>query len=392
MTKIIKYKNPDISQYEYTQMTADKALGTTVLIVQNTTGFVTDNFIVIEQVGNEYAEMQQIDSIDTISQMTLKSGIQHSHGQITPVRLTLFNQMRLYRSTDNVTYSLIDTQDINWQDKFNQATFIDATGNDNYYYKVEYYNSVTTLSVMSSAIKTPTQIGYLTVEDFKKETGIKGDDDTIAHALKFGSQEIIRKLFTGRQYKTTEINNQFYLPTGLSGSGDGSTCFPSGLEFADSNTDGLINKDDFLVYEEDNTGVRTYITSEITNVDVDRHLIEFSIQHPVPNKTLVFEYQLTYRKIADLDEALRRLNMLYAVNYVFRNIPFKRLQRGCGGWTINGVSVDFQNSMISDVIKSNETEILHIISMIGRVYTRFTQLRQPTVFGSQWIKSTLNWR
>ncbi len=379
MTKIIKYPNPDVSQLEVSYLTEDKNAGETTLTVQNTTGFSPDDYIIIEQVGNEYAEMHQIDSIADISTLVLKTPIQHSHGKLTKIIKTLFNQVRLYRSADGTNYTLIQTKEINWQDKYNQVVFVDTTGSDEYWYKVEYFNSTNSLSIFSSPIKTPTKIGYLTVEEFKRETGIKGDDDTIAHALKYGSQEIFRKLFTGRQWKTATPNTEFELPVEV-------------LEFADANLDGIIDRDDFLVWEEDVDGVRTYVTSDIASIDVDRHIITFNNPHPAPNKTLVFEYQLTYRKLVELDEALRRLNMLFAVNYLFRNIPFKRLQRGIGSWSINGVSVNFESSMLTDVIKSNSEEINHIIGMIGRIYSKKTAIRKPTPVGLSYIKSTLNFK
>lgn len=378
MTKIIQYPNPDISKQEITYLAANVALAGTILTVQNTADYLVNDFIVIEQVGNEYAEMRQIATIPSASSMTVPA-VSFAHGILAPIRKTPFNQMRLYRSVDGSVYSMIETKTIDWQDKFNQAIFIDATGNDNYWYKVEYYNSVSTLSIMSSPIKTPTQIGYLTVEDFKRETGISADNDSCAHALRYGAQEIYRKLYTGRQFKTTAQNTQQQIAV-------------EGLEFADQNLDGVIDKNDFVTYEEDQTGVRTYVTSDITSVDVDRHLLTFGTARPTSGKTLVVEFHLTCRKLTELDEKLRRLNMLWAANYIFRNIPIKRLQKGIGGWTINGVSIDFQMGMIQDLIKSNDQAIKDLVADISRVYLRTTQIRRPTQTDQlSWIKSTLRW-
>jgi len=386
MTKIITYPNPDISKQEVTYLSQDEAAGVTTLNVENTADFASNDYIVVEQVGNELCEMKQIDTIVSATSMSTLSITAFPHGTGIEIRKTLFNQARLYRSADNVTYNMIQTQDIDWQDKYGLINFIDPTGSDDYWYKVEYYNSTTTDSYMSSPIKTPTQFGYMTVEEFMNETGIKGDPNTIAHALNYGAEAIYRKLYTGRQYEAAVTpGTEFSIPTDSTGE------FGSGLEFADANLDGKIDKDDFLAYEEDTDGVRTYVTSDIASVDVDRHLVTFNSPHPAANKKLIFEYQLTYRKLTELSEALRRLNMLYAVNYIFRSIPFKRLQRGIGGWTINGVSVDFQMGMLMDVVKQNEKEILDIISMMGRIYTRKTQLRYPSGKPLSWIKSTLNW-
>jgi hypothetical protein len=383
MSKIITYPNPDISKNEQTTLSADVSAGATTLGVINTADFSANDYVVIEQVGNELCEMRQINAIVSVSSMSLLISTSFAHGKLCLVKKTFYDKARLYRSTDNITYSLIATQDIDWQDKYNLITFIDATGSDDYWYKVEYFNTTSLLSWMSSPIKTQTKTGSLTVEEFKNETGIKGDDNFIAQALLYGAQMISRRLYTYRQLKSTTQDTKFLIDNEAHG------CI--GLTFADNNLDGIVDKNDFVIYEEDTSGVRTYVTSDVLSVDVDRLMITFNSTHPSSDKTLVFEFYFTFRKTTDLTALTRRLNILYAVNYIYGNLPFKRLQRGIGGWTINGVSVDFQLGMLKDVTKNNMEEINRILNDLMRFYVRTTQFRKPVSKPASWIKSTLHW-
>jgi hypothetical protein len=240
-------------------------------------------------------------------------------------------------------------------------------------------------------MQTASPTGFLTVEEFKNITGIKGDDNYIAEALKFGVQTLARKLYVSRTDSSTVQDTIFWLldsqpTTQQVGYGP---CH--GLEFADGNLDGAVDKKDIVAYEVDSNGVRTYVSSDINNLDVDRHVITFNSVHPASGKSLIFEFYATYRKLSEQNELFKRLNLLYAANYVFRNVPLRRLQRGIGGWTINGVNVDFQMGLMKDTIKQNEEEIIQIIRDIQRIYIRGTTIHQPTTKPMSYIKSTLHW-
>jgi len=379
MSKIITYQNPDISKEETTTLSSAISPTDTTLNVVSSADFNVNDYIVIDVVGSDICELRQIATIPNSTTITITEGVNFTHGVMTKITKSLFNQMRLYRSADNITYTLIDTKPIDYQDPYNRVEFIDNMGNDNYYYKVEYWNSTTSIGVMSSPIKTLTQIGYINIEDFKKETGIKiVEDDIISHAIKFGAQQIIRKIYSKRSYQTTLKGTRFEIPV-------------HDLEFADSDLDDQITKHDFLIYERSPDGIRTYVNNDVNDIDVDRHIIFFNNEHPTKDNTLVFEFYLTYRKLNELDEILRRLNLLYAVNYIFRNIPFKRLQRGIGSWTINGVSVSFESGMMNDIVKQNEEEIKNLINSLTKLSTRFTAVRKQQPIPISFIKSTLNW-
>jgi len=373
--KVIKYPNPNLADLEVTQLASDHAALVTTLTVINTTEFAVNDYIIIESVGNERCEMRQVLTIPTISTMTV-AATSFAHGKLAPVRKSLFNKIRLYRSADNITYALIDTRDVDWQDMHNQAVFVDPTGSDSYWYKVEYYNTTSTLSQFSSPIKVPTIYGYLTVEQFKNLTKIEGEDEFIAQALDCGAKQIRIKLYAPGKFVTTargltqEINTE-------------------NLEFADANLDGKINKEDFVVYEQAPDGTRTYVSSDITGIDIDRRILTFGSEHPTGSKSLAVEYFGTQRQLEDYAAIVERLNTLYAVNYIFQNIPFRRMQRGISNWSINSVTVTLDLTGLKGIVDANKKEINALIQNWQCVFTRGTTGRAPTIKRYTFIKSTL---
>lgn len=368
MTKIINYENPDVSENEITYLAVNIISGSATITVENTADFEVDDYVIIESVGNEQAEMLQIQSITSSDTIVFTTNVIFNHSIQAPIRKTYFNQARLYRSTDNITYTLIETKEIDWQDKYNKTNFVDNSGSDDYYYKVEYYNSTNLNSEISDPIKTITQAGFISINEFKQLTGIKASNEILSIDIRYGAETIARKLYTPRCYETGGTGTQFELPVGT-------------LEFADTNYDLQITKDDFIAYEKDQDNVRTYITSDISSIDINRHLVTFNSSYPSANKSLVIEYLLTYRKLSEIEQSLKMLNALYAANNFFRNIPLRRMQRGIGGWNINGVSMDFQGGEIRQIIDDNNKEIIRLIMSIERLYTRKTRIGSlPSTF------------
>lgn len=364
MTKIIDFQNPDITKTEITYLSASINAGLGVLTVQSTADFSVNDIVVIEDVGNEKCEMQKILNVASISQLTLDNNVVFNHEIITPIRKSYYNQMRLYRSTDNVTYTLIDTKNIDWQDKYNKTTFVDNTGSDAYWYKVEYYNSYNLNSKMSDPIKTITQPGFITVDEFRDMTGIKGTDEALAKIIRTGAEALARRLYTFRIYQSTQVNTQHFLDVGV-------------LELADTNFNLQIDKEDLLAYEADADGVRTYVTANITSVDKDRHLVLFNSVYPTNGKTLYIEYHLTFRKISEMQETWKRLNALYSANYFLKTVPITKMQRGIGSWTLNGVTINFDGGELRNVTAENEKEIANLINLLMRFYSRPTRIGRP---------------
>lgn len=380
MRKII-FKNPDLSKNETTELTASITAGTTTLSVVNSFEFADNDFILIEKVGNEKAEIKQISSVTDETTIVLSSATDFDHDQDIQITKLDFNQMKLNKSTDGSSFSLIQTQDIDYQDENNVTIFIDGVGTNTDYYRVDYYNSHTTNEYQNDVIKPLTLLGYISYDDFLEETGLKSlTRNIVEHAIRHGAQEIGRRLYAPRKQRSDVQDTEQQLPSEV-----------GELQIADRFLDGAVTKDDITAYEEDTDGVRTDISSDITTLDRDRFLITFGTARPTNGKILYMEYAVAPRKLEDMDEALREINKLYAVNFLFTNIPFRKLQRGISSYVLNGVSISFDRDTMNQIIEQNQKRIRTTLDRLHRVYLKPLTLRRPK-FDLFEFRSTLRFR
>jgi hypothetical protein len=121
-------------------------------------------------------------------------------------------------------------------------------------------------------------------------------------------------------------------------------------------------------------------------------MLEFGTARPTGHKTLIVEFMLTYRYFDEIREDLRELNKLYAVNYAFTHVPYDQLQFGISRWSLNGVSVEFNQDVVQSVMEMNRKRILEIHKQVERLYTESTAIRAPRRRDLGYFKSTIAFR
>jgi len=148
----ITIANPDLSTTQRTKLTASIAKTGTALAVQNSTGFVADDYVVVGNMGNETTELRKVASAANINLITVDALVM-DHPVNTLVSKIDYNQIKVYSSaTQSGTYSLLATIDIT-VDNPAGTRYDDAAGTSSTWYKVKYFNSTTSaLSDFSSAV------------------------------------------------------------------------------------------------------------------------------------------------------------------------------------------------------------------------------------------------
>lgn len=390
MVKRIDFENPDLIDNETTRLTAAIAAAATSLSVENTEKYATDDWIIIGEAGQEQTEIARIATVTPSGTITITAGVAFAHAKLAKITKIYFDQMILQSSVDKVSYGTEDTQAITYSHPNQITTLIDADGTDDLFYRVKYVNTITSVEVINDVLSYVTEIGYITSQDLKRETGLQVSNELIERGIIYGANEIRRSLYTIKIYTTSSPNTRHFLiaqprgPTNVVGNVQFTI-----LEFADGNLDNQIDENDFNAYQEDTNGDRTSVTSDITNVDVNRHLIDFGTARPTGGETLVVEYYLTYRKFTEMVEELREMNKLHAVNYLFTHIPFDQLQMGISSWSLNGVTITFDSNAVAQTIESNKKRILEIKKMLARMYIRSTTIQIPRRPDLGYFKSTL---
>ncbi|MFA5174722.1 MAG: hypothetical protein WC438_06070 [Candidatus Pacearchaeota archaeon] len=133
---------------EKTSLSADEAASQTVLSVLNTSGFLAKDYIVIEEIGCEIAELLQIFSVEaSANTITLSTGLNRAHTKDTTITKIRYNKRKFYRcATETGTYTHLSAEGspvLIQVDQPEGTEFEDTTGTTTSWYKATYFNSET---------------------------------------------------------------------------------------------------------------------------------------------------------------------------------------------------------------------------------------------------------
>lgn len=147
---VITISHPDLSQSSFTNLKTGVAKDATQFFVQNVSGFAANDFVVIGVPGAERTEIRRISSIVGAETVNITAPLSFAHSADEPITLIKFDQIRIYRATSELgTYSLIATLNITIN-ALNFTRFDDTGGTDSSWYKIEYFNSFTSLASAQS--------------------------------------------------------------------------------------------------------------------------------------------------------------------------------------------------------------------------------------------------
>ena len=221
--------------------------------------------------------------------------------------------------------------------------------------------------------------------DFKLKTNIKLDDGLIQEALDAAVQEIQAYIFIPRRYQTTQqltrhIITRTNLPlTSAANSPTGTN--PPFLFLADRSANNIVDKDDIRAFELDlDTFDETDRNADITAFRPKYGVVDFSLALPTAGgtKTLIIEYSEAKREHENLLPLLKELNEILAVNWVFQKVPYEKLQTGISTWTINGVTVAFDQASKKTVREMNNKRSQELYDILQPVYMLFNTGQQFT--------------
>lgn len=185
--QILSAPTEDSILTELTYLSDDVAVGSNSLSVENAQGFAMDDYIVIERVRSEVAEVIKIASVSD-NTITLSAGVSFVHKNGTRVQKILFNQRKFYRASSKTgAYTLLGTKPIE-VDRPDGTFYEDTTGTSSHWYKATYYNSnapgLETDLVDAIACKAAESEHYTSLWDIRKQAGFEDafgiKDETIA--------------------------------------------------------------------------------------------------------------------------------------------------------------------------------------------------------------------
>lgn len=173
---IITAFNPDIPEQELTYLSLAVQPGTASITVKNNEEFALNDRILLGAMGTETAEIVSVTGAVTPGTALTIGPTIFGHNPDDPVTRLRYDQVKFYRSTTGTTgtYTLLTTVAMDVDNADSITVYDDTVGLATYFYKVSYYNSVSTLeSTQSDAIPGSgylrNTVGFL-YDEFTRET------------------------------------------------------------------------------------------------------------------------------------------------------------------------------------------------------------------------------
>lgn len=366
--KQIRYPNPDVTT---TVTTTKNAIpyNSTVIQVSSTTGFAIDDFVLLESQGHEKNEIVKITNIENGVSITVSSTtLPHDAGII--VTKLLYDQYIIAMNTDGGTsWTPVVTANLDYSNPRNCIEYLDGSANasDSLYYQISYYNSATHTTNIQATVHNEDNFSYCTAADFRTESKIDSTqlpDSLIYDALVSGVEYIKDKLYRIQVLESAATDTVWNVDIGK-------------LEFADYNGDRVIDKNDFIIFEYDNTtNFRTYLSHKILKIYTDKPKILFKENVPSAGKTLVFHLPVTYKKFNDIRSSLKIVNKLLAINYVLTNTKNSTLRDAILSWTAGGTTIQKDPNAVQIMIEANKKQADTLINeILLRMATARTKMR-----------------
>ena len=203
----------DLQSVKKTFLSDDMSAGTTAS-VDSGAEFSANDYGVIGFVGAEKSEIVKVSSA-VAATITLSSSSAFAHNRGDSFTFIPYNQIKIERSTDGITYSALATVDI--RADATETYYLDTTGASTYYYRVKFYNSTSTNTSATSDAVIATGYAYNTVGAIKaraldqmdEKVGGIISDTFLNESLWEARREVdaLRKRWSWRTAFNTDIGN-----------------------------------------------------------------------------------------------------------------------------------------------------------------------------------------
>lgn len=368
--KTILYDLPEVTSTS-TTITSFISINDTILEVTDSSNFSTNDFVLIEEQGNERVELRKISSIDSATQITLTEGCDFEHLESIALTKISYDKYKIERSDDNVSFTDVTTEELEYSHPKQKIEYFDesSTASDDLYYRISYVNSHTTTEVVQDTLYKQENFSYITPTDFRNETDLTSDllsSSLLYPALVSGVEFIRDKLYVTKTFTASSATQDTYFIYN-----------EDNMYFADYDGDRKITKDDIYVFEHDpSTELRTYIPHKIQRMVEKTKTIFFTEALPRDGKELTVMIPMTFKPFDDIRHNLRQVNKLLAINYVLRNTKNQSVRSTILNWTAGGTSVNREPLTVATAIEQNMKDANRIISdILSKIYSQKTRLR-----------------
>ena len=192
-------------------------------------------------------------------------------------------------------------------------------------------------------------MAWISIDEFTTQTGISvSDESLVTTALSFAEKDIIRHLFLSKEYRGSNSTSSHSL----------------GFYPMDNDGDKIVNTGDVDCYEFDSDNNYYSLNTSLTEVNSREQKVKFDISVPTDGRNLHIEYKTGRERFNKMLIELQELEIIKAANWFYNKIPIEKLQQGISNWSINGVSVSFDNNATTEVFNNNKKLILELYDQL----------------------------
>lgn len=224
---LVKVRNPIETCQEISAVSKAATAGDSSLTVLNNEGYSSNDFIVVRAIGDEQAELRQIDSTSGATTIKLQSPVSFSHPVGTVVFFIPYDQVEVSRKTTaSGAFSVLTTRNLEVDEEF--TVHDDTGGQTTHFYRTRFKNSQTGQFSSFSAILPGT--GYSTralkpmIDSVLERTNDRDGKFTtrlmVLKDMNFAYQKIISRLIQAShefflrslEIPTEDFKHQYTLP------------------------------------------------------------------------------------------------------------------------------------------------------------------------------------
>ena len=186
---------------------------------------------------------------------------------------------------------------------------------------------------------------WVNINNFLSEYNINLDESIITLALNSSQKRIIDTIFLSKEQQLQGKSTSHIIECpimNITGSEDGE----------------LVNEDIDLWEEEysNNEIIEYDLNSNILSIENNRRSSKVITDIEIPTedgRKVYVRYKTGKAPVIEMLGTLQRLQSLLAIDYIFTNVPFQKLQKGISSWSLNGVSVSFDLDAMQKVKENN---------------------------------------
>lgn len=154
----IRINNPKLDSY-ITDLAEDYVAEGVSIVTRSNNSFQANDLVVFGNPKEELTESKKIDAISGNTGLTLASTLKFSHNKGTPIYKTVWDFISIEgRSSSLGSFAQLSLSPIQWDNEKGKTIYYHSDGNDNWEYRIRFYNSVT--SAYSEYSPTQTGIGF----------------------------------------------------------------------------------------------------------------------------------------------------------------------------------------------------------------------------------------